>query len=205
MPLAGSRLADQENGHGRAGREPDLFQESADAPGRCRSGIRCRRTRCNCSRNCESRVRSFWVCESVTLGGASGSRTWPSSPSSGPRDRETARTRCVARPVRNRHERSASSCRRDGRRSPREEGRGLRQDRSRSAATGRIAGNAIQPQDRFGRADRSALPGSVHPGHAERRIEPEHRLSRLLPELVRLEGRNAWRRHEKWFSLGFRD
>ena len=63
-------------------------------------------------------------------------------------------------------------------------------------------GNHAQPENRFRREPGEPFPGFVHPGHPERRIEPEHRLARLLPELIWLERRNAWRRHEKWFSLG---
>ena len=47
-----------------------------------------------------------------------------------------------------------------------------------------------------------SFPAAIDPDHADRLIEPEHRLARLLPELVRLERRNVWKRHEKWFNLG---
>ena len=53
-----------------------------------------------------------------------------------------------------------------------------------------------------GRVSGQGLPGRIHPGQAECWVEPEQWLARLLPELFRLEGRDAWSRHEKWYNLG---
>ena len=71
----------------------------------------------------------------------------------------------------------------------------------RLSCHGRAMRGTGEPHDRLGRLPRQRFPGPVHPAHAQRRVEPEHWLARLLPDLVRLERRSAWRRHEKWFNL----
>src|SRR5208337_715648 len=75
----------------------------------------------------------------------------------------------------------------------------------RLAGLGRTIRGTGLAQERLGTMPCQSFPGAIDPGHAERLIEPEHRLARLLPELVRLERRNAWRRHEKWFNLGYKE
>ncbi len=75
----------------------------------------------------------------------------------------------------------------------------------RLAGLGRTIRGTGLAKERVGRMPGQSFPGSIDPGHAERLIEPEHRLARLLPELVRLERRNAWRRHEKWSNLGYKE
>ena len=72
----------------------------------------------------------------------------------------------------------------------------------RLARLGRTIRGTGLAHERLGRMPCQSFPGAIDPGHAERLIEPKHRLARLLPELVRLERRNAWSRHGKWFNLG---
>jgi hypothetical protein len=60
----------------------------------------------------------------------------------------------------------------------------------------RAVRRASLAQHRLGRVARKRFPGLVDPSHAESLIKPEHWLTRMLQELLQLECRNAWRRHE---------
>ena len=114
-------------------------------------------------------------------------------PAHPPRDR--SRCRCSSRNgqnsrrcqiARRRRGRSTPGSRRAGRPTTRAADGSSRPDRP-GLPRGRSVGLTGQPHHRLGRMSGQLFPGPIHPGQLERRVEPEDRLARLLPELFRLE------------------